>query len=138
MSRGDERFLARWSRLKRAGAEEAARPVPPAPRPVPDGPLPDLATLGFDSDFSVFLGRQVEAGLKYQALTKLFHSPQFNVMDGLDVYIDDYSLPDPVSDELLKNLAHARDLLAERPTPATEAAAPAATAVAPDEKADER
>jgi hypothetical protein len=29
------------------------------------------------------------------ALKKLFTDPHFNVMDGLDVYIDDYGKPDP-------------------------------------------
>jgi hypothetical protein len=137
MSRGDE-FLARWSRLKRAAAQ-AEVPVQVPARPVAEGPLPEPASLNFDSDFSAFLGDQVEAGLKYRALSKLFHSPQFNVMDGLDIYIDDYSLPDPVSEELLKNLSHARDLLADRPAPVTttsEAVAGEGAAVA-EEKATE-
>ena len=143
MNQDEEGFLGRWARRKRETAEAAARPSPAAPPPVPDAPLPDPATLEFDSDFSVFLGAKVDAGLRYRALTKLFHSPQFNVMDGLDVYIDDYSRPDPISADLLKNLAHARDVLADRPAAATEPepAAPAAAAAeaqAPEEASDER
>ena len=30
--------------------------------------------------------------------------PRFNVMDGLDVYIDDYSKPDPIAPEVLAQL----------------------------------
>jgi hypothetical protein len=30
--------------------------------------------------------------------------PRFNVMDGLDVYIDDYSKPDPIPEEWLGQL----------------------------------
>jgi hypothetical protein len=41
-------------------------------------------------------------------LKKLFRDPRFNVMDGLDVYIDDYSIADPLEPELARKLAHAR------------------------------
>ncbi len=139
-----ESFLVRWSRRKTAAAAEAAKPQPSSSQSAPSAPLPDPETLNFDSDFSAFLGAQVDAGVKYRALSKLFHSPQFNVMDGLDVYIDDYTRPDPVSEEMLKDLAHVRDLLAEK-APATESAAPAAAPAAaaeamPEtvEKTDER
>ncbi|HCX33170.1 MAG TPA: DUF3306 domain-containing protein, partial [Rhodocyclaceae bacterium] len=44
-------------------------------------------------------------------LGKLFHSDHFNVMDGLDVYIDDYGRPDPIPPEMLARLNQARDLL---------------------------
>jgi len=32
-------------------------------------------------------------------------------MDGLDVYIDDYSKPDPIPESMLRKLAHAKGLL---------------------------
>ncbi len=48
------------------------------------------------------------AGLQHKALRKLFTDPRFNVMDGLDVYIDDYSKPDPISAEMVAGLAQAR------------------------------
>ena len=35
------------------------------------------------------------------ALKKLFSDPRFNVMDGLDVYIDDYSKTEPIPPEML-------------------------------------
>ncbi len=31
-------------------------------------------------------------------------------MDGLDVYIDDYTQPDPISPEMLKQLLHTRHI----------------------------
>jgi hypothetical protein len=34
--------------------------------------------------------------VKNAAFKKLFADPHFNVMDGLDIYIDDYSKPDPL------------------------------------------
>jgi hypothetical protein len=44
------------------------------------------------------------------ALKKLFADPHFNLMDGLDVYIDDYSKPDPLPPEMLAQLASAKFL----------------------------
>lgn len=128
MNRANE-FIRRWSRLKAATPAEAARP-PQAPGIAPSDPPPDPATLDFDSDFTRFFGNDVDASVKCRALSKLFHSPQFNVMDGLDVYIDDYTRPDPVSAELLKDLGHVRDLLADTPAPA---GAPATSPEKPDE-----
>jgi hypothetical protein len=34
----------------------------------------------------------------------MFSDPHFNVMDGLDIYIDDYSKPDPIPMEMLKRM----------------------------------
>ena len=42
---------------------------------------------------------------------KLFSDPRFNVMDGLDVYIDDYTKGDPIPPELLARLEHAKRTL---------------------------
>jgi len=50
----------------------------------------------------------VDPALKRAALRKLFTDPHFNVMDGLDVYIDDYSKPDPIAPEILRTLVQAR------------------------------
>lgn len=102
-----EPFLERWSRLKR---ETESEPKVPAPAPAKDAAskppeLPSLDTLSFESDFRGFLHQKVEEGLRRAALKKLFGDPRFNVMDGLDVYIDDYSIPDPIPPEMLKKLA---------------------------------
>jgi hypothetical protein len=48
--------------------------------------------------------------VKNAAMKKLFADPHFNVMDGLDVYIDDYSKSDPIPPEMLKQLTSARFL----------------------------
>ena len=34
--------------------------------------------------------------------------PHFNVMDGLDVYIDDYSTPDPISPDVVRQMVQGR------------------------------
>lgn len=70
--------------------------------------LPSIDSLTKDSDFSMFMGSDVDPGTRVSALKKLFSDPHFNRMDGLDVYIDDYSKPDPIPLAMLKRLAHGR------------------------------
>ena len=72
------------------------------------GELPPVETLRFDSDFTRFLAPKVDETVKRQALRKLFSDPRFNVMDGLDVYIDDYSKFEPIPNDLVVKLRHAR------------------------------
>lgn len=126
MSEGD--FLSRWSRRKIEArrAPEAPRPAdeakaPPAPASEGDGParvasrapgaqeseprpLPPVESLSFDSDFSAFMQPHVDGALRRQALKTLLNDPRFNVMDGLDVYIDDYSKPDPLPEGWLEKM----------------------------------
>lgn len=100
-----EPFLFRWSRLKAQTRETEAKPPekPENPsKPKPD--LPPVDALTMDSDFSGFLHPEVEEDLRRAALRKLFSDSHFNQMDGLDVYIEDYSLSDPVPPEMLNRL----------------------------------
>ena len=126
----DESFLSRWSRRKTAERRgepepEAAPPaevvsapaVAPEPVPVepaPDAPPPltleDAAKLTPADDFTPFVARGVDEAVKRAALKKLFADPHFNVMDGLDTYIDDYSQPDPIPPEMLRELRHTAEL----------------------------
>lgn len=101
-----EDFFRRWSRLKRAQTAYAA-----APEPAPAPQLPPLDSLTFESDFKAFMHSKVEEGVKRAALKKLFSDPRFNVMDGLDTYIDDYTKAEPIGEELLATLEHARRAL---------------------------
>src|SRR5207249_277948 len=66
---------------------------------------------GLASEYQDFLRPGVDEKLRRSALKKLFHDPHFNVMDGLDTYIDDYSKPDPIPEEMLKSLKQANRLL---------------------------
>ena len=108
MGDGKQDFLRRWSRLKRESAAQkpVAQELPPQ--------LPPLDSLTFESDFKAFMHSKVEEGVKRAALKKLFSDPRFNVMDGLDTYIDDYTKAEPISEELLAQLEHARQTLLER------------------------
>jgi len=118
MSRDDADFLSRWSRRKHAsrrGEVEAApakAPPPAVASPLPasgdpvkeEEPLPPVESLTPESDFTPFMRGDVDPGLRRQALRTLFRDPRFNVMDGLDVYIADFSKPDPIPPEWLGQL----------------------------------
>jgi hypothetical protein len=123
----DEGFLRRWARRK-TEARTSAAPLPEAPAPAavpavvaaadaadaPPVPLPtmdDVARLTHDSDFSAFVARGVDAAVRRTALKTLFADPHFNTMDGLDVYIGDYTQASPVSEAMLASLTHARQVL---------------------------
>jgi hypothetical protein len=116
---GAERFsLSRWSRRKLETAAETPAPAPatapvvvaaPATTPgvsAPPAPseLPPVESLTFDSDFTAFLQPGVDDKVKRAALKQLFRDPRFNIMDGLDTYIDDYTKADPIPPDILADL----------------------------------
>ena len=70
--------------------------------------LPPVESLTIDSDFTPFFQPKVGEVLKRQALRQLFRDPRFNVMDGLDVYVGDYSQPDPISPDIVKQMVQGR------------------------------
>ena len=81
-----------------------------------------LENLTPDSDFGVFMRQEVGEAVRRKAMKTLFADPHFNVMDGLDIYIDDYSISEPIPEAMMATLNHARDLLSD--TPAEETATP--------------
>ena len=138
---GDETFLSRWSRRKRAAARPAdadpgatvgaeMRPAAPATTgasatgaqhaaipsstlaPIDETPLPPLETLTFESDFTAFLRPGVDPDLRRSALRTLLRDPHFNTMDGLDVYIDDYTKPSPLAASTVAGMVQARYIFA--------------------------
>ncbi len=68
--------------------------------------LPPLDSLDENSDYSAFLGKGVPPDLKQKALQKLFHSPKFNVRDGLDDYDWDFTNPEPLGDIITAEMRH--------------------------------
>lgn len=130
----DDNFLARWSRRKTeararpteapAAAPAVAAPAvaaPAVPAPVPAGadaapaepaPLPPVESLTPESDFAPFMKPEVDGETRRKALKALFADPHFNTMDMMDVYVDDYSKPDPLPAgwlEKLEQLSHLGD-----------------------------
>ena len=63
-----------------------------------------MDALTTQSDYTRFMARDVAPDVKQAALKKLFTDPHFNVMDGLDVYIDDYGKPDPLPPGMLRQM----------------------------------
>ena len=125
-----EGFLRRWARLKAQPdlapsssarlMDDPAQPivqsaVPPAvPASVPERQAPtleDVARLTPQSDYSAFVAGGVDPAVRRLALKKLFADPNFAVMDGLDIYIDDYTKASPLTDAMLASLRHAPGVL---------------------------
>jgi hypothetical protein len=113
---------------------DAASPVAPA-RAEPPPTLADVALLTRDSDFTRFVAPGVDSQVKNAALKTLFGDPHFNVMDGLDTYIDDYGKPDPLPEGMLRQMVQSQflGLFRDEETPADAAASNAAAAPGPTE-----
>ncbi|MBI3154442.1 MAG: DUF3306 domain-containing protein [Burkholderiales bacterium] len=132
--------------------EPGATPDPASSRPPPPT-LDDVARLTRESDYARFVVGDVDPGVRNAAMRKLFSDPRFNLMDGLDVYIDDYGRPDPLPPGMLRRLVQSRSLglfddeervepastrHADTPATTTTASAPAAPTAPPDEDPDLR
>ena len=72
--------------------------------------LDDVKRLTKDSDFKPFMASHVGPEVRNAAMKKLFADPHFNVMDGLDTYIDDYSQSEPIPESMLRQMASAKFL----------------------------
>jgi hypothetical protein len=159
MSEGDEGFLSRWSRRKRAVVEGRAPEEPSLPAPLeakPEAPpaepeddfdpasLPPLESLTLESDFKAFLHRKVPLELRAAALRRAWSlDPAIRDFIGPADYAWDFNAPDGVpgfalelGGDAMKLLSHALGLDAPAPRPEVadpeEATAePAALAEAP-------
>lgn len=135
-----ESFLGRWSRRKqrartvpeeetRATPGESQAPNAPNPpdaqaesqeRALSDADMPPLDSLDADSDYKGFLSPGVSDALRNAALRKLFLSPKFNVVDGLDDYADDFTKFEPLGDIITADMRHQMELAEERAKKALE------------------
>ncbi len=130
-------FLGRWARRKTdalqgkpldeparttapSWVEDGASPntsvAVPAASDVAEQPekkllsLDDVKLLTEDSDYKPFMASDVGPEVRNAAMKKLFADPHFNVMDGLDIYIDDYSKSDPIPESMLRQMVGAKFL----------------------------
>lgn len=128
-------FFNRWSRRKAeqgafgpveakaapasgSGASGSANPAGPVDSAnaadaveLPPPSLEDVSQLTRESDFSRFMARGVDETVKRSAMKKLFSDPRYNIMDGLDTYIEDYNKFVPIPPEALARMDHAKALL---------------------------
>ncbi|MDE2417579.1 MAG: DUF3306 domain-containing protein [Burkholderiales bacterium] len=94
-----------------AAASESPPAQAAAPEQVPPVlTLDDAQALTQDSNFKPFMARQVQPEVRNAAMKKLFADPHFNVMDGLDIYIDDYTKSDPIPESMLRQMVGAKFL----------------------------
>ena len=93
-----------------APAPGRAQPSEPHTDPQPAPSLADTQALTPASDFRPFMGQGVAPEVKNAAMKKLFADPHFNVMDRMDIYIDDYSQPDPLPLAMLRQMNGAKFL----------------------------
>ena len=122
MSTDKERFLSRWSRLKQDQTSEAAAPAETKDgekkKEEPMPALPPVEQLKPDSDFKPFMDPRTDKGIRREALKKLFSDAHFNVPDPFEPYSRDFTAEDPIPEEMLKTLEHARrTLLDEKKEP---------------------
>ena len=104
MSDEKEPFLARWSRLKRE-----APALKPDASPAPAVPPVDKLTA--ESDFAAFMNPKVKDELRRLALKRLFSDPHFNVPDPFEPFSGDWTVGEPIPQELLATLNQARSVL---------------------------
>ena len=110
-------FLGRWSRRKAGKQDELAEKsaeATPAPAVIPASPdsevlppasLEDVEKIDrFAPDFSAFMKPDVDPAVQQAAMKKMFTDPHFNIMDGLYIYIGDYSKPDPLPPGMLERM----------------------------------
>jgi hypothetical protein len=106
-------FLARWSRRKLAPAQpeqpEAAPPAPaeeatpveapqsPAPDEPAPPPLPDIASIGADTDITPWLARGVPEETRLAALRRAWtETPHIRDFKGLQDYDQNFNDPDSI------------------------------------------
>jgi hypothetical protein len=140
-------FLSRWARRKaavRSGADPdaargessldaekraAAPPVTAESMPagdesraqeLSDEDMPALESIDDNTDMSGFFSSKVTQAVKKAALRKFFHSPAFNVVDGLDDYDDDFRNFAALGDIITSDMRSQMDREAERDREAAE------------------
>ena len=140
-------FLSRWARRKRvarsgvdpdvdvgdssregaelANAAPADATLPEVgedgqPAELADEDMPPVDSIDEDTDMSGFFSPKVSQAVKKAALRKFFHSPLFNIVDGLDDYDEDFRNFEALGDIITSDMRGQMERQAER---AREAAA---------------
>ena len=134
-----EPFVRRWSRRKARARAGDAEPEPqagsdPVAAPaesgdgsaaeITDADLPTPEELHGRSDLSAYFAAGVSEELRQRALRRVFHSPEFNQCDGLEVYDEDYrafqGLGEVLTNHMRQRLQRESDRLAGREDEAQE------------------
>jgi len=159
-SADDDPFLSRWARRKRAvragadpdavggeaaGVKTALASTAPAdgtlpeageddqPEALTDEDMPSVETINEDTDMSGFFSPKVTQAVKKAALKKFFHSPLFNIVDGLDDYDDDFRNFEALGDIITSDMRTQMDREAARVREAAEKEAENSEPAGPEE-----
>ena len=120
---GEEGFLNRWSWRKgqtrpSSKSQDEAQPdaeLPERQEPVKhDEDMPPIEDIDDTSDVSDFFSPGVSESLRKAALRKFFHSPAFNIVDGLDDYDDDFTTFKALGDIVTADMRHQMEIEKER------------------------
>ena len=106
----EEKFLSRWSRMKREQPLEEKKAEPETPAPV----LPPVDSVTPESDFAGFMHPKVKDELRRLALKKLFTDPHFNVPDPFEPFSGDWT-GEALAPDMLAKLNQARTLIFDEP-----------------------
>jgi hypothetical protein len=71
----------------------------------------DLSAVAQGGEIRSFMNPQVSGDLRNKAFKALFSQPQFNQMDFMDVYVDDYSISKPLTAAMIDMMALGKQLL---------------------------
>ena len=93
-----------------------------APPELTDADMPPIETLTPESDYTGFLSPKISEGLRRTALRKLFQSPEFNVLDGLDDYAEDFTTFKALGDIVTSDMRHLIEVEARKQAEALERA----------------
>ncbi len=118
------------AKMPETAMPECGLPLDSNETAVTNSPLPAIESLTQESDFSPFMGKDVASDLRNQAMKKLFTDPHYNVQDGLDIYIGDYTKSDPIPLEMLRKMTQSKALFLFEEEERAEAEAAAALAAA--------
>ena len=79
-----------------------------------DADMPPLESLSADSDYTGFLSPKVSETLRRAALRKLFHGDEFNIVDGLDEYAEDFTTFEALGDIVTSDMRHLIEVEAKK------------------------
>ncbi|MDJ0957747.1 MAG: DUF3306 domain-containing protein [Arenicellales bacterium] len=122
---GEESFVGRWSRRKGQAKSDRSPPAQgkvqseakdlDEKKPVKcDEDMPPVDSIDENSDVSDFFSQGVSEPLRKAALRKFFHSPAFNIVDGLDDYDDDFTTFKALGDIVTADMRHRMEVEKER------------------------
>jgi len=114
-------FLTRWSKLKDQAGEDETGELPEEQKleqpetnnsePVKrDEDMPPVDSLDENSDVGDFFSPGVSEALRKAALRKFFHSPGFNIVDGLDDYDEDFRSFQALGNIVTADMRHQTEL----------------------------